>query len=160
MLCIKRTKYFSVMQFCCNKLGAIFFLLISFSVLGNNTYQIKKVEFNIPTSDNSVKQLAYDKNGNIWFFNSKGLYRFNGKQLTHVNTVSTDARLLNSININCITYANNLLYLGTNKGLFSVKENNEIAPVGFINKGLNITDIAFLSNGSLVAISSNGIITL
>lgn len=148
------------MQYCCFKLWVILFLLISLNVKGNNTYQIKKIEFNIPTSDNSVKQLAYDKNGNIWFFNSKGLYRFNGKQLIHVNTVSGDLSLLNSININCIKHADNLIYLGTNKGVFSINDNNEITPIGHINKRLNIIDFAFLANGSLVAISSNGIITM
>lgn len=127
--------------------------------MGNSNYQIKKIEFNIPTSDNSVKQLAYDKNGNLWFFNSKGLYRFNGKQLTHINAVSADARILNGITINCIKYFDNVLYLGTSKGVFLVNEKNEIVPFGFINKKLNVVDIAFLSDGSIVTITFNGIIT-
>lgn len=63
----------------------------------------------------TVKQIEEDKYGNLWLATNNGLSKFNGKQFENITTTNG----LPSNEITSLLFANDVLYIGTRKGLCS-----------------------------------------
>ncbi len=133
------------------------FVLFAYASLhADNAYQIKKIDFDIPTSDNSVKQLIYDEEGTVWFYNSKGIYRFNGKHLTHINLYHASGRLLNNLSISAIRLFNHRIYVTSDRGLYTINMIGEVLKVPLKIANEKIADIEILKGSGIVLLTDDG----
>ena len=82
----------------------IIFTWSNINVYALNNYNLKRIDFDIPISDNSINSMLLDKENSVWFFNSKGLYKFNGSQLFQINNMAQNGQLLNGLTIYSISY--------------------------------------------------------
>ena len=135
--------------------GVVFFLA-HFQAQATNNYQIKKIDFDIPIADNSVRGITIDSSNVIWFYNSKGLYKFNGSHLIYINKWAINGQLLNGAEISSISVVRGSIYICTNKGLFFINTSGMVSKVNlpFINQP--VTQIICNSKNDLILLTRNG----
>ena len=144
------------MQFLKSK-AFVFLLLFSTSVFSQE-YYFKHYKVENGMSNNTVLASIQDKDGFLWFGTKDGLNRFDGY---HFKTFRSGANPKTSLGINYIQSLHefkNLIWVGTDKGLYSYDK--KLEKFTFINEAINnrINDIDndlknnlwFISIGTLI----------
>lgn len=98
------------------------FIWNNINLLALNNYNLKRLDFDIPIADNSINSMLLDNENSIWFFNSKGLYKYNGSQLFQINNIAQNGHVLNGLTIYSISYIRNSIYVCTNQGVYNVNQ--------------------------------------
>lgn len=97
----------------------LYFFFLKFSIVSAQNQPIKTYTKNNGLPSLHIQDIAQDSIGYLWLATPKGLVRFDGNSFI---TYTTKNGLLSN-NINTISANNNLILIGTNKGL-SVKNRN------------------------------------
>ena len=97
----------------------ILFILSTIIIYGQEQeYYFKHYEVNNGLSHNTVHCMAQDDNGFMWFGTKNGLNRFDGHKFKHYESTLTNPLGLGSNFIQCLSFSDNKLWIGTDDGAY------------------------------------------
>ncbi len=143
-------------KYCFRIVLAFIFIWNNINLLALNNYNLKRLDFDIPIADNSINSMLLDNENSIWFFNSKGLYKYNGSQLFQINNMAQNGHILNGLTIYSISYIRNSVFVCTNKGVYNVNESNLLAKVILPFTNQPVCQILSNSKNHLILLTKNG----
>ena len=143
-------------KYCFRIVLAFIFIWNNINLLALNNYNLKRLDFDIPIADNSINSMLLDNKNSIWFFNSKGLYKYNGSQLFQINNKAQNGHILNGLTIYSISYIRNSVYVCTNQGVYNVNESNLVAKVILPITKQPVCQILSNSKNHLILLTKNG----
>jgi len=143
-------------KYCFRIVLAFLFICINIHLSAINNYNLKRIDFDIPIPDNSVNSMLFDNENSLWFYNSKGVYKFNGNQLIHINHLAQNGQLLNGLTIYSISYIRNSVYVCTNQGIYNVNDANLVTKLNLPYTSQGIIQILVNSKNHLILLTKNG----
>jgi len=132
------------------------FLFLVFSTHTFAQFQFRKYQVNDGLSENTINCIMQDSRGFLWLGTKDGLNKFDGVNFTVYRHVEGDKKSIGNHYIQSIIEgANNILYVGTNDGLFIM----DVAAESFekLETRLNIADKIITSVSSLL-FDQNGLL--
>jgi hypothetical protein len=135
---------------------AFIFIWNNINLLATNNYNLKRIDFDIPIADNSISSMLLDDENSVWFFNSKGLYKYNGSQLLQINNLAQNGSILNGVTIYSISYIRNSVYVCTNEGVYNVNAANLVTKLTLPYTKQAISYIVCNTKNHLILLTLNG----
>tara|TARA_R110002049_G_scaffold302258_1_gene494976 strand:- start:34117 stop:38082 length:3966 start_codon:yes stop_codon:yes gene_type:complete len=127
------------------------------TVLNAQDYSFKHLQVEDGLSHNSVLCMLQDKRGFFWFGTKDGLNRYDGYSFKIYQHNPNDVLSIGSNFIRCLAEAGDILWVGTDTGLFRYDEKTESFSLIEETKGIPVLDIEsndsselwFIAGGSL-----------
>ncbi|WP_258227954.1 two-component regulator propeller domain-containing protein [Aestuariibaculum sp. M13] len=119
------------------------------AVLYAQDYSFKHLQVEDGLSHNSVICMLQDKRGFLWFGTKDGLNRYDGYNFKIYQHNPNDVTSIGSNFIRCLIESGDILWVGTDTGLFKYDERMESFSLIEATKGIPILDIECNNRGEL-----------
>ncbi|MDD7885115.1 hybrid sensor histidine kinase/response regulator transcription factor [Flavivirga sp. 57AJ16] len=127
----------------------LFLIFLQFSVVQSQEYYFRHYKVENGLSHNTILCSLQDSKGFLWFGTKDGLNRFDGYTFKYYKQDIANPKSLGSNFVECILEFNDMLWLGTDNGLYKYNRIDESFELIESSNGLSILDIESDNHGNI-----------